>query len=627
MRIVILVVVLLVHGIPASSQSLSDTLRLDDIVIEATRVPEPRKLQPVQIQIIDSLQLKLSGASSLAQVLESHSSLFIRNYGPAGVSTISQRGMLSHQTQIYWNGFNLNHPMLGLFDLNMFSVGMLSSILVNSAGSSSYGSGNMGGNIQLITEDTSTGATVSQSAGSFGRYQSSARAGVSQDNWDINVQAMLDHSQNDFPYYDYSRNPGEERIRDNNRVETRGALASGSYKLTNSTIRSGLWYSHSERGVPGTMLSPTPRAHQEDEFIRWYGDYQITRGQVATGAKLYLNRQELNFIDPGSNTRSLSTNSLMTLEIPVTYEPTGSIRVNGVISTSDSQIESTAYNANQGRQHRSVQVNPSISPVSGLKLYPAIRYDHYSEFGHALSYAVGANYSLIQNKLHWRAYASSDFNAPTFNDLYWPDSGNPNLQPEEGWKLETGFFSMLHHNAILQETDGQVFISRLRNGIQWLPLNGVHRPQNIREIHAKGFELQSHTTYLHSRYQLRMTHLLNGTWSSYGEPRFPGDQATGNQLVHTPVMQYRVTGSVFTGPVNILATHRWAGQRFTDENNFNTIGAFSAADLTIAYTLELQMITGEFQWNINNLFNSTYEVMPYYPIPGRSHLFTVRLTI
>lgn len=613
----------------AVSQSLTDTLYLDDILIEAARVPEPRKHQPVQVLIIDSLQMALSGQASLTQILENHSGLFIRNYGPAGVSTISQRGMPANQTQIYWKGFNLNHPMLGLVDLNTIPASILSGIEIQSSGSSMYGSGNIGGSVQLDTDESYRGAEISQSAGSFGRYAASARAGASTDNWTINLQALLDHSENDFSYRDRTRNPAQFRLRNNNRVETRGIIANGTRYFQNSQFNSGVWYNRSERGVPGPMQSLTPRANQEDEFIRWYGDYQVRIGGVQTGLKAYINRQELNYIDPQNNISSMSTNTSGLIDIPVRYRVTNNIHINGLAAASQTSVKSTAYNnSDRSRDHYSFRINPFIRPVGRLRLFPSLRFDKYSDFGNAVSYAFGANFAVIPDNLYWRVYAGSDFNAPTFNDLFWPESGNPELQPEEGWKAETGFYSTITGSRILQQTDAQVFMGRLLNGIQWLPGNGGNfSPQNVREIHSHGFEIHSGTTYLRDVFHIRISQLFGGTWSAYGKPRFPGDQAAGNQLVHIPRWQYRLSVSLLSGTVKAMASYRYTGERFTDENNQSLIGAYSTLDLLISYHLEYRGIMSGIRWNINNLLDSDYEVIPFYPLPGRNHLVTITLRI
>jgi vitamin B12 transporter len=66
-----------------------------------------------------------------------------------------------------------------------------------------------------------------------------------------------------------------------------------------------------------------------------------------------------------------------------------------------------------------------------------VRNDEYSDFGPSTTYyagyghAVGAHLKLFIS-------ASSAFNAPTFNDLFFPFGGNPGLKPEKARSTEVG---------------------------------------------------------------------------------------------------------------------------------------------------------------------------------------------
>ena len=58
-----------------------------------------------------------------------------------------------------------------------------------------------------------------------------------------------------------------------------------------------------------------------------------------------------------------------------------------------------------------------------------LRNDHYRDFGSASTWYAGYGWRFAPA---WRlsATASTGFNAPTFNDLYYPYGGNANLRPE-----------------------------------------------------------------------------------------------------------------------------------------------------------------------------------------------------
>ena len=72
----------------------------------------------VQKTVFDSLVLKENIALSMADVLTFNSSIFVKNYGRATLSTVSFRGTSASHTQVTWNGMRINSPMLGMTDFS-----------------------------------------------------------------------------------------------------------------------------------------------------------------------------------------------------------------------------------------------------------------------------------------------------------------------------------------------------------------------------------------------------------------------------------------------------------------------------------------------------------------------------
>ncbi|HNY24566.1 MAG TPA: TonB-dependent receptor plug domain-containing protein, partial [Bacteroidales bacterium] len=92
-----------------------ETRQLDSIRITADRV---LKDMGIQKTVIDTLALRESISGSLASVLTQNSTLFIKSYGRATLSTASFRGTAPSHTQVTWNGMKLNSPMLGMVDFS-----------------------------------------------------------------------------------------------------------------------------------------------------------------------------------------------------------------------------------------------------------------------------------------------------------------------------------------------------------------------------------------------------------------------------------------------------------------------------------------------------------------------------
>ena len=100
----------------ASASRLKKGVVLDDVTVWGKR---PLSEVGVQKTTFDSVALKENIALSMADVLSYNSSVFVKSYGRATLSTVSFRGTSPSHTQVTWNGMRLNNPMLGMTDFSM----------------------------------------------------------------------------------------------------------------------------------------------------------------------------------------------------------------------------------------------------------------------------------------------------------------------------------------------------------------------------------------------------------------------------------------------------------------------------------------------------------------------------
>lgn len=100
----------------ATKGKLGRGVALHDVIIYGKR---PLKEIGTQKTAFDSTQLKENISLSMADVLTYNSSIFVKNYGRATLSTVSFRGTSPSHTQVTWNGMRINNPMLGMTDFSM----------------------------------------------------------------------------------------------------------------------------------------------------------------------------------------------------------------------------------------------------------------------------------------------------------------------------------------------------------------------------------------------------------------------------------------------------------------------------------------------------------------------------
>ena len=87
--------------------------------------------KPLVARKLDTLVLQSKSTSSLSDLLIQHSPVFIKTYGPGGVSTASFRGTTASHTLVLWNGFQLNAPSLGQVDFSTIPVFLADDVSLN----------------------------------------------------------------------------------------------------------------------------------------------------------------------------------------------------------------------------------------------------------------------------------------------------------------------------------------------------------------------------------------------------------------------------------------------------------------------------------------------------------------
>ena len=110
-----------------------------------------------------------------------------------------------------------------------------------------------------------------------------------------------------------------------------------------------------------------------------------------------------------------------------------------------------------------------------------LRCDDYSDFGGATTALAGYGYR-VTSRARVSASVSNAFRAPSFNDLYGPWGGNPDLDPERATSAELGFT----WNGTRGLARITAFATRTHDLINFDPLSWL--PVNVDEAKNRGIE-------------------------------------------------------------------------------------------------------------------------------------------
>ena len=203
--------------------------------------------------------------------------------------------------------------------------------------------------------------------------------------------------------------------------------------------------------------------------------------------------------------------------------------------------------------------------------------------------------ALPVGKFRLHAQAGTAFRAPSMGELYYPDSGNPNLQPEKSVSMEAGV-----------SADGftlNAFQSRYTNLIDFNYATNAF--QNSGRSRIRGLEFQAGRDFGKTRLDLSATRLDTRDFST-GLPLLRRPRLSGNWFLTRPA-----------GRITVTASGLYVGERQDiDAVTFARVNMrpFYRQDMTLA--LEDPRLFHPY-FKIENCFNAAYQEIAGYPALGR----------
>lgn len=670
--------IVLIIGIilPVYAQNTPRVNKLREVVVWGKR---PMKEIGVQKTAFDSVALKENIALSMADILTFNSSVFVKSYGRATLSTVAFRGTSPSHTQVTWNGMRINNPMLGMTDFSTIPAYFIDNAsLLHGTSSVNETGGGLGGLVRLATTpDVGKGinAQYVQGIGSFSTFDEFGRFTYGDDHWSVSTRVVYSSSPNDYKYvnhdkkvniYDDDHNIiGQYHPTERNR--------SGAYKdfhalqeiyyNTNKGDRFGLnaWFIKSNRELP--MLTTDYgderdfENRQRENTFRGVLSWDHNRSSWKAGAKAgyihtwmaYDYRREITEGNWAEMTRSRSKVNTVFGQLEGEYTPARRWYFTANLSAHQHFVRSEDKNIilqdgdkaivgyDKGRIEFSGAFSAKWQPVDPIGLSVVLREEMFGDRWAPLIPAFFID-GLISRKgnVMVKASVSKNHKFPTLNDLYFLPGGNPDLRSENGWSYDAGAsFDTGWTRPFPVSVGGSVtwFDSYIDDWIMWLPTTkGFFSPRNVKKVHAYGIE---------GKLNLAMEPFkgwvvdLNGSYSwtpsvNRGEKMSPADQSVGKQLPYVPKHSASLTGRLTWRSWGFLYKWAYYSERFTMSSNDYTLTGhlprYFMSNISLEKGLSFKPVDLQLKFAVNNLFNEDYLSVLSRPMPGINFEFFIGIT-
>ena len=670
----LIVGVLLLSPCVLMAQRLSKGLHIPEVTIYGKR---PMKDIGVQKTHLDSVVLKENIALSMADILTFNSSIFVKSYGRATLSTVSFRGTSPSHTQVTWNGMRINNPMLGMTDFSMIpSYFIDDASLLHGTSSVNETGGGLGSSVKLSTQPAEAdgfGLQYVQGIGSFKTFDEFLRFTYGDNHWQSSTRVVYSSSPNDYSYrnHDKKENIYDENMNIIGQYYPKEKNRSGAFKdmhllqeiyyNTRKGDRFGLnaWYIKSNRELP--MLTTDygdendfENRQREETFrgiLSW--DHMCSNWKIAVKSGYIHTQMAYDYKRDAGNgiltpmTRSRSKINTFYGQSEGEYYIGKKWLFSANIAAHQHFVESRDKNIirqdgnqaivgySKGRTELSGSTSVKWQPNERIGMSMVLREEMYGENWTPLIPAFFID-GVISKKgnIMFKASASRNFRFPTLNDLYFLPGGNPDLKKECGWTYDVGVsFAFGKENVYSLTGSANWFDSHVEDWILWLPTTkGFFSPRNIKDVHAYGVELQSDFNISLGKDWLLG---LNGTFSwtpsiNEGEPFSPADQSVGKQLPYVPEWSSTITGRLAWKKWSLLYKWCYYSQRYTmSSNDISLTGklpSYFMNNLTIERGIPLKWADLSLKGAVNNLFNEEYLSVLSRPMPGINFEFFISIT-
>lgn len=594
-----------------------DTIYLQEAILLGKN---PIEQSQTQSEIVLSDSILKRNQPSLTNVLNLNTSIYFKENGVGMVSSPSFRGTTASQTIVLWNGININSQTTGQTDFNTVNVRGFDQIKIKGgAGNVAETNNAVGGSIELINDlayNQGFNAEINAKYGSFNTYSTTINTKYSSENTSLNFGLSRYASDNDYTF------PNQTSRKNSNGQFYNQNLSLGLGHKLDSKNRLRFLGNLFQANRHLSVINPFETKKKYEDFnTRSLVHWNSKQKKFSTDFKIaYLTESYKYFESLKSDDYEPGKVQTFTSNFKLSYQARQNLRLIAFLEYIRNDGFSCTSMQDQRRHIGSMSISAQHWVNSKFYYELGIRQELSESYGNPILYSLGGRLKLT-DFYAIRFNGSKNFRIPTYNDLYWPGAGNPNLIPETSYQVELTneiktkpvFFTFtLYHNWV-------------ENLIRWIPNSGVlggifWKPENIANVHIYGLEAN-----LQAKKSIKNHHFsLNST---YGYT-VSNDQNLDKQLVYVPYHKATATLTYAWKNLSFYYQFLFNGKVFTTTRNesehqlphyfLSNIGLNYRFGPTKQFTIGTELL---------NLTDYAYETVQARPAPGRNIHFFINLTL
>jgi len=578
-----------------------DATPLDDIVVTADRKARSVDATLAPVSIITRKDIEQYQATSLPDVLRRLPGITLSNSGGAGKATsVFIRGTHSSHVLVLVDGIKMGSATTGSVAFEDLPLDQVERIeVVRGPRSSLYGSEAIGGVIQIFTRKGGNGfqPEVSVSAGSHNTQKANVNlAGGDATTW-YNVNAGTEKTDGFNATANNLEPDADGYARDS------VALRAGHRFANGTDVDVSLLQAQGGNDYDGSFGNQSDFVQQavSGKLRHTIGDKVVVTAQLGQAKD-----ENDNFKDGTFKSRFNTSRATAAVQADVQVTPDAAMTI-GVDQQRDKVNSNTTYDVTS-RDNTGVFANYQ-QQLGATQFDVSARQDDNAQFGTHTTGGVAVGRDLSNGMRITAAYGTA-FKAPTFNNLYYPNSGDPTLQPETSQNVELGVSGKAASDKV--RWSANAFSNEIDNLISYPP--PTYMVSQTDKARIQGVELGAGTQFAGWDVNANLT---------VQKPENRSGADAGKNLITRPEQLLNVDIDRELGKFRVGATVHGESKRYKDAANTATgkLAGYGSLDLRADYKLSKDWIVGA---KIGNVLDKDYETNKGYNQDGVNGLVTVK---
>lgn len=603
--------------------------------LKEVKILDKRNKNESGVKTIERKQIQTFQNTTLQNVLHLQSNVFVKNYGVGALSTISMRGSSAAQTNVEWNGIQINSAMSGITDFSLISTSLFDQIKIKNSSETPHV---IGGNIELNNIDNNNDLiheykmsdgiesikNISATLGIKGFYTKKIKFYLKlSGNRNLNSFSFLNPISNKYDTLNHAKS-----------ILFNLLLGTSININKHTNFHLNMWSTISNRQIPPTIY--------ETKSVKI--DTSITNRVVASFNKIY---QQTTWITSlglifenykyADSTIHFYNNS-KAINIPFSQKAELFLRKNQKISIqANANYQQLLNNEKQNVHKASLLIQYEIEPLWQKIFIKTFAQKEISNI-FILPYTMGFSIKGKMYKQHFiYANISSNYRTPTLNELYFSPGGNINLKPETSRNIEAGMENKMTINDLECTLKSTLYNRDVKNWIVWFG-GTILTPHNIQKVWSRGTDLDAQFRFRidnnnkriflnesefirqkieHKKY-LQFGILYAYTLSTTKASDVQNDYSIGKQIPYVPRYQTKINIGYEQNNFSFNYIYSFTGYRFvtTDETQF--LLPYNTHNIFASYTPHLNNSDPiVLRFSLYNLLNKNYESVLGRMMPTR----------